>query len=254
MSQHPIEQPIEGLEARLRQAGRDLVYPPTPQLAGAGPSQRAARPVRARRLAWGAIMALLLGMVVLLAVPPVRAAVLDLLRLGAVRIFLVEPTPSATRPAATARPTATPLASLLDLAGETSLAEARARVGFPLRWPAKLEVPERVFVQNNFGGPLVVLVWLEPGRPEQVRLSLHILGPNTAAGKSAPELVQETTVNGQPALWVVGAHFFELEDGNFDLRRLVEGNVLIWTEEALTYRLETRLSLEEAVELAESLR
>jgi hypothetical protein len=37
------------------------------------------------------------------------------------------------------------------------------------------------------------------------------------------------------------------------MRRLVEGNVLIWFENGLTYRLESDLSLEETVRVAESL-
>jgi hypothetical protein len=38
-----------------------------------------------------------------------------------------------------------------------------------------------------------------------------------------------------------------------DFIRLIEGNVLIWTEGDLTYRIETDLSLEEAIRIAESL-
>jgi hypothetical protein len=38
-----------------------------------------------------------------------------------------------------------------------------------------------------------------------------------------------------------------------DQRRLVSGHVLIWEEDGLTYRLETDLSMEEAVAIAESL-
>jgi hypothetical protein len=39
-----------------------------------------------------------------------------------------------------------------------------------------------------------------------------------------------------------------------DMRRLVEGNVLVWEQDGLTYRLETKLSLSEAVKIAESLK
>jgi hypothetical protein len=35
--------------------------------------------------------------------------------------------------------------------------------------------------------------------------------------------------------------------------RLIDGHVLIWTDGNLTYRLETDLSLEEALKVAESL-
>jgi hypothetical protein len=39
-----------------------------------------------------------------------------------------------------------------------------------------------------------------------------------------------------------------------DFRRLVEGQVLIWEADGITYRLETELSMEEAVAIAESLK
>ena len=70
---------------------------------------------------------------VILAVPPVRAAVLDWIRIGAVRIFLIQPSPTPVptalpeTPAPTALPSPTPLPSVLDLSGETSLADARKR-------------------------------------------------------------------------------------------------------------------------------
>lgn len=262
MSQQPVEQPLEALAERLIQAGHYLAYPSTPDIAGtvqqrlAG--QPAHRPRRSQQLAWTvAIMVIVIG-AVLLAVPSVRAAALEVLRLGAVRIFLIEPTPTArpSQPANTpGMPAPTPISSVLDLAGETTLAEAQRQVDFPIRLPTEPEglgPPDKVFLQN-LGGPFIVLIWLEPNQPDQVQLSLHQLGPNTFAEKGAPELIQETIVKGQRALWVTGPHFFELRNGTHDIRRLVEGHVLIWTEDEITYRLETGLPLKQAVRLAESL-
>jgi hypothetical protein len=138
------------------------------------------------------------------------------------------------------------------------LADAREETGFPVRLPAyppDLGPPDRVFLQNP-GGPMLVLVWLEPGQPDQVRLSLHQFGPGTFAQKFEPELVEETTVNGQRALWTEGPYLLQiLRNGrvDLDLTRLVSGHVLIWVEGDITYRLETDLPLEEAVRIAESL-
>lgn len=273
------EPALEPWETRLRVAAGAFPYPPTPDLAGAVERRLpgAARPAVGRRWAWAVAVALfLLGG--LLAVPQVRAAVLEFLQIGAVRIFLVEPTPTATppvtplpaatppvtpaaapSPTATPRPTPTPLVSVLDLAGETTLAEAETRAGFPIRLPAQppdLGPPDRVFLQD-LGGPVVVLVWLEPGRPEAVRLSLHMLGPGTAGQKFEPPVVQETTVNGRPAVWTEGPYLLQFQRGrrvDFDTRRLVEGHVLLWVEGEITYRLETDLPLAAAVRIAESLR
>jgi hypothetical protein len=267
MSQPELEQPQQPLEARLIRAAGQFPYPATPDLAGS--VRRMAQPAPTgqplSRLAW-AVLVLIIVASVLLAVPPVRAAVLEVLRFGAVRIFLVEPTPAPTlppptaspaaRPTATPRPTPTSLTSLLDLAGETTLAEVEAQVGFPIRlptYPPDLGPPDQVFLQD-FDGPLLVLVWLAPNQPDQVRLSLHQLGPGTFAGKGAPSLIVETSVNGKPALWLEGEHLLTLRNGNFGPRRLVDGQVLIWVEDEITYRLETDLMLEEAVRVAESVR
>jgi hypothetical protein len=42
-------------------------------------------------------------------------------------------------------------------------------------------------------------------------------------------------------------------NGNIDFVRMIAGHVLIWAEGDVTYRLETSLSMEEAVRVAESL-
>ena len=266
MSQRLPKQSIEALEARLQQRASHFPYPPTPDIAGqlSGQPNHRVRPAISliRPLAWGMVTLVLL-LVILLGVPSVRAAVVEFLRLGVVRIYLTEPTPTSTTlpgetPASTKpRPsaTATPLASLIDMAGETTLAQAQAQLDFPIRLPSvppDLGPPDKVYLQD-FEGPLVVLVWLEPDNPGKIRLSLHLLGPNSFAGKGGPETVEETTVHGQPALWVSGPHLFWLRDRQAAIRRLVEGNTLIWTEGEITYRLETNLSLAEAIKIAESL-
>lgn len=268
-------EPDETWEARLRRTAQSFAYPATPNLAGMVRARLAEesrlepgpRLGMSRRLTW-AVLVILLMLGGLLAIPQVRAAVVAYLQLGAVRIFLVEPTPSPTPAAsslaegpatATPRPSPTPLTSLLDLAGETTLAEAETKTGFPVRlptYPADLGLPERVFLQD-MNGPMVVLVWLDPAQPQGVSLSLHQFGPGTFAAKGNPTTVQETQVNGQPAIWAKGPYLLQIRRGgqiDYDLRRLVEGHVLIWVEGELTYRLESDLTLAEAVRVAESLR
>jgi len=44
-----------------------------------------------------------------------------------------------------------------------------------------------------------------------------------------------------------------MRGGDLEFTRLIEGHVLIWTMGDVTYRLETELSLEEAIKIAESL-
>jgi hypothetical protein len=259
--------------ARVQSLAHSFSYPPTPDIAGTVREQLAARQVsrkpgpRPRQLAWAALIILII-LGGLLAVPQVRAAVVEFLQIGAIRIFLVEPTPTPTPSPAPAasnatstplpRPSPTPLASLLDLAGETTLAEAQARVDFPIRLPAyptDLGPPDWVFLQD-LEGPIVILVWAEPNQPDQVRLSLHLVGPGAFLGKGSPVTIRETTVNGQQAYWTEGPYLLQIRRGSQveeDIRRLIEGHVLIWTEQEITYRLETGLPLTEAVRIAESL-
>src|SRR3990172_5034110 len=125
--------PAERWQAHLAAVAAGFPYPATPNLAPAvrralGPA--ASRPAPRRGLAWAGLAAAGMLIAALLAVPGVRAGLLEFLQIGAVRIQLgptatptasptAAPSPSGTPPAptATARPTPTLLASVLDLAG-----------------------------------------------------------------------------------------------------------------------------------------
>jgi hypothetical protein len=77
------------------------------------------------------------------------------------------------------------------------------------------------------------------------------------AMKGVPRVIERTSVHGRPAVWTLGPYVLEyVVDGRRDYqsRRLVDGHVLIWEESDITYRLETDVSLEEAIKIAESLR
>jgi hypothetical protein len=208
-----------------------------------------------RRILLAAAVLILITLCGLMAVPQVRAAVLEVIRIGVITIFQGQPAPT---PAGTVQPTPT-ARSLMDLAGATTLSDAQRRIEFPLRvpaYPADLGAPDHIFLQN-YGGPYVVLVWMDNQQPEKVRLSLHQLGPGTFAMKGEVGTIVETTVNGQRALWTEGPYLLQfLVNGRLEERaeRLVTGRVLIWTDGRITYRLETDLSLNEARRIAESLR
>lgn len=258
-----MKQPTEPRWAeRVHTVARRFAYPPTPDLAGAVQQRLADRSAlsgqRRMRPALAFLLALALLISGLLAVPPVRAAIVEWLQIGAVRIWLVEPTPTPLQTTQPPRPTATPLATLFNLAGATTLAAAQQKAGFPIRLPtdpADLGAPDGVYYQE-LGGPAVVLVWLEPTQPTRARFSLHILGATVFAEKGNVRQLEQTTVNGQPAFWTEGPYLLAYRRGNavdWDIRHLVEGHVLLWTEDQLTYRLETSTSLVEAVHMAESL-
>jgi hypothetical protein len=269
----PIQRPPdEQWEEAVRRSAGTFAYPATPDMADrviarltAGRAGHLRPSPRRLQPAWviAIILALLIGA---LAVPPVRAALLEFLQIGSVRIWLAEPTatpvPSPTPPAARTppvRPAPTPLASIFDLTGETTLAEAEARAGLSIRlptYPPDLRAPDAVFYQH-LGGPVVVLVWVHPERPDEAKMSLHILGEGAMAEKGNPTVVMTTTVNGEMAAWTQGPYVLAYGQGSppeWQMRQLVSGRVLVWVEDGLTYRLESELPLEEAVRVAESLR
>jgi len=268
-------QDLHTRQEHLRKWSQDFPYPATPDIAGSiarhlQGEARFAQPLRPR-LAWG-IIALVFLLGVLMAVPTVRAQVLEFLQIGAIRIFLVEPTPTAAHvftqtpvqagqpesPTASATPSPSPgvYPSISELAGETSLAEARSQLDFPIwlpTYPSDLGQPDRVFLQD-LGGQSVLLVWMDPAEPDRIRLNLLLMGPGTFAEKVTSSVIEETTVNGQRAIWTEGPHLLHLGGSIHDYVPLVvKGNVLIWGEEEVTYRLETDLPLDEAVRVAESL-
>ncbi len=147
-------------------------------------------------------------------------------------------------------------ASILDLAGETSLAEAAEAAGFALmlpKYPPDLKEPQRVYAQKINGTPVVILVWLKKENPEEVRLALYQIGEGDVFFKKMMENVEETSVNGTWALWIEGPYVLTTTDGNVEERRMVEGHTLVWSAGGQTYRLESDLPLEEARKIAESL-
>jgi hypothetical protein len=260
------------IEKQLAQARREFIYPPTPDIA-AQATIKIGRPARTqvrwrRGAAWAAGL-LILILAILLAVPPVRAQILEFLQFGAIRIFLSTPTPTPTAlPTQTAIPgtltpapslTPSPIPSLLDLDGETTLTQAQQGVNFPIllpSYPAELGLPDKVYLQDQ-SGPTVILAWLQPGDPTQVRMSLIEFGPGSLASKYFSDKITSTTVNGKNALWLQGNHALVLQKrdasaGNVEL--MVNANVLLWTDGDITYRLESSLPLEEARRVAESLK
>jgi hypothetical protein len=109
---------------------------------------------------------------------------------------------------------------------------------------------------------MVVMVWLDPNQPGVAQLSLFQLIEGAGLAEKMVthiEVVERTTVNGQPAAWVRGPHtltFIESPStAHFQQHMLVEGNVLLWQgqDNIVTYRLETTLPKAEAIKIAESL-
>ena len=258
-------------ETQLHSIAQELKYPRTPNIAGSVTARLrgTARPrLISRTVAWSLAIVLVLFASLML-IPPARAAILEFIQIGVVRIFRAEPTPAPPpnqEPPAQVLPvTATPVATmqplipiLKNLAGEATLEEAQKETKnyYPIllpSYPADLGQPDYVFVQDA-DGPMTILVWTDPQNPDQVLMSLHFLPPGSwAIKKMEPTVIEETSVNGQQAVWTTGPYLMRLTNGDMQLTRMINGHVLIWEGANVTYRLETDLPLEEAVKVAESL-
>jgi hypothetical protein len=279
MNTHPDEffdEHLKGIASRFR-------YPPTPDVAGKVMKrlETGSRSRAKMRSAWVVTSLLVLLLVVLFAVPGVRAEIIRFFQVGVVRILPATPTQPvevplpqvpttatlmATLPTtATPQSTTTPLGSqyeppysvsMAGLAGETTLADAQSNLPFKIRlpeYPADLGAPNRVFLQED--GQMVILVWTDPNDPQKALLSLYEIGPGgVIIQKFEPRVIQETQVNGQYAVWVQGPYMLQLTNGMYDFRRLVQGNTLIWEEDKITYRLESNRTLEDTLKIAESLK
>jgi hypothetical protein len=264
----------ELFEKQLSSIARGLDYPRTPDVAGLVMKRLSAEATGdrgqgrfvSRRLAWS-LTAVLVLFASLMLIPPARAAILEFIQIGIVRIFRAESTqvapPQQEFPATIAPVTATPAITseplipiLEQMAGEVTLEKAQQTVNYPIllpSYPPDLGQPDRVFVQEA-EGDMTILVWVDPQRPDQIQMSLHMIPPGSwAVDKMDPARIEETTVNGQHAVWAVGPYPIRFSNGNLDFIRLVDGHVLIWTDGQITYRLETELDMQEAIRIAESL-
>lgn len=261
-------QPDESWETTVRDIARDFSYPATPNIAREV-NQRLMKPRRPvlAVLKW-AVVVLLALMVVIVSVPQVRAFVVEIIRIGAIQIFVGQPTATPTpRPAATGTPTDSQparfdLASALQMPNETTFEDAVKQLNSSIQlptYPDGIGKPDHVYVQQMGQGVLVTLVWTIPDQPDHVWLTLDVLNERLIANKyiDADEQIHNVQVNKTPAQWLTGLHeigFFSTENQIF---RRVNGGVLIWLVGQygkLTYRLEGASSSDEAVRIAESMR
>ncbi len=248
-------------ETRLKELTGEFSYPATPPIARKVMARIRKPVLPSRKLAWTLVIVLITFMS-LMAVPTVRAAVIEFIQIGVVRIFpsnepVNEPVVNPTPPVKSTVPAPTSIIPFLkSIAGETSLEAARLIARYPIAlptYPADLGEPDRVFVQEA-AEAMVILVWTDEENPQQVEMSLHLIPQYSwVIKKTNPTVIQMTTVNGGQAAWTTGPYPLIVNNGDIQYTRLIEGHVLIWTQGDLTYRLETDLSMEEAIKIAESL-
>jgi hypothetical protein len=255
-------------ENRLHSIASKMEYPRTPDIVRSVTArlQPSTRPrLISKALAWSLTVVLVLCSSLML-IPTARAAIIEFIQVGVVRIFRGEPTPAPVQetPASTVPVTTTPIPAsdllpiLKQIAGKTTLDSAQKAVEYSIllpTYPAELGEPDLVYVQEA-EGIMTILVWLDPQQSDEILLSLHFIPTGSwAINKMNPEVVQETNVNGHKAVWAEGPYPLKLygSDSGMEFTRLIDGHVLIWADGDITYRLETDQSLEEALKIAESL-
>jgi hypothetical protein len=244
---------VNELELQLQALGRELAFPPAPDLVG---RVRAAT-ARPRRASWRrplviALAALAVAVGAVLAVPDARSTILRWIGIGSVRVELVDELPDV------------PVRTTLPLGEEVSRAEARRLFGRPLLRPRldDLGEPDAVYFGLGPGGTRVTYLW---GAREKPKLLLQqfrgavdaglgkkvVQDKKTARGTS----VRFATVNGRPALGLFGEpHFLMYLDPRtgepVEDQVYLAGNVLLWESGDLTLRLEGDLEFAEMLRIA----
>lgn len=212
------------------------------------------RPIpRPKRLLAAAAVAVVVAVAGALAAPGARHAVADWLGIGSVRLTYTGEIPGDTDRA-------------YDLGTPVPLAEAFDRAAWPLSMPSGMGDPDGVFVGRPTGS--VTLVWAASAELPEVDesgigLLLGAIPGATDAGAVSKQATSGTTVElvrvgDSPAYWIAGEPHRLLvtdPDGQIvaDATRLA-GNTLLWTDGDVTYRLESALDRDEAVDLASDMR
>jgi hypothetical protein len=249
------------VDTELRELGRWLEVPPEPDVPGAVRArlQTAAPLDRPHRRMWRAAAVLVAFVTVaagiVVASPQVRAALLDVLRVGSVEVH-PGPAPTATTPAGP------PTVGL----HATTLAVAAQSADFHLYVPADpLRHPDEVLVEN---GPRPTYVALRyrpgPGRPPASTGGLavqidEIAGDGTRFFEKYLDGAgaRRVQVGGFPGVWIDGPHELIVVDRAGEVRveqpRLAT-RTLVWQRDGVTLRLEADLTLPQALAVATALR
>jgi hypothetical protein len=239
---------VSELELELRELR--IEWPETPDIASAVEPRLAAPPARRRRWrldrpGWQlAVAATALLIAVVMAIPPARAAVLDLLGLGSVRITREEPSSFGR-----------------ELALGDPVTLERARDAFPVLLPDELGEPDGVYLyEHPQMGPRVDLVYRTDSGRLLVTEFRAVATPLIEKTLGTGAKLERLRVDGDPAFFISGApHGFaylnpDTGDANFEEQRLAGNTLLVERSDGVLVRMEADFTRDEAVALAESLR
>ena len=255
------------LEQRLIDLGPRL-YPPTPDLATQVRHRLESEPVgrtpTPRPTIW-LVAALLIALVSgLVLFPEARNAIADRLGLPGVSIRWVDEVPT---------PEPSQIGAPLLLGRQVTLDEAQAAVDFPVRVPtaAGFNAPDEIYLLDQVEGAMVSFVYpVAPGLPASDETGVGalltqfrgeadrgLIEKGLPDDGARPTNLDAVAVSGEPGFWISGAphgFFFVCYDvGECRQERYrLAGNVLLWEQDGVTLRLESSLSHEDALAIAES--
>lgn len=256
------------LERALAQLGVELVFPETPDVAGAV-RHRLEQAVRARRRAPSrralvvAFVALAVAVGAAMAVPAARSAILEFFGLRGATVQRVE-----TLPPVETQPHAPDSPAELELGSPVPVVDGFVRVKWPdLVVPEALGPPDAAYHSPVVPGGKLSLVY-EPGAgvPRSRYTGVGILVTEFHGGLAPSYVdklvdlgttVERLRVGAHPAIWLEGGpHFvaFRSPSGEFgeEVGRLA-GNTLLVQRGQLLVRIEGELERDRAVEIARSL-
>ncbi|HEV2780304.1 MAG TPA: hypothetical protein VGX25_13005 [Actinophytocola sp.] len=244
---------LDVVEVALRDLGAHLAVPEPPDVTDAVLARLDEPPARPRfgqsRLVKVAavVLAVLVALGALITVsPPVRAAVLNLLRFAGIELRTDSAPPASLPPS----PAPLPNERVVDLP------TARQLSRFPVAVAEALGPPERVLLIDGTPPRMVSLLY----RGGTVRLdqfdgTLDLALYKKLVGGEGFDWVQRP--GGEPAIWVDRPHevVYVDRDGHEHVESArLSGRTLIWQAGNVTMRLEGDLSVGEALEIAGSVR
>lgn len=248
------------LEAALIGVGRQIVYPPVPDLSSSVRAHLDAHPRPAARrfrfLRPAVLSSLLAAIVVVTSVlalsPDSRAAVASWFHVIGVRIEFGGSAPG-------------PIGKGLNLGRRVSLSEAQRDTAFPILVPDEPGLPDEVYTGTP---PLTRSVSLlyraRRGLPRSAATGAGLLITEYENAfldvkfLSSPSSITPLTILGDRAIWISGLPHvvYDIDAKGRLLRDTIRlaGNVLIWYHSGITIRLEGRVSMERAIAIARSMR
>jgi hypothetical protein len=232
------------LERALRELGREVEFPPEPDLTAevarrlrTEPAPRRASLLARRPLAV-ALAVLAVALAAAFAVPQTRAAILDLFRIGGAEIERVE-----TLPPAEERGLSVP-------GGPVSLDEARDAAAFDLRVPDDYDA---VYLDTAFRGGMISFV----DRDDRIVVTAFrgLATPFVEKSAGPGTRIRQVEIQGNVGYWLAGRrHVVVFGDEADEIReRRMAGNVLLWESGPVSYRIEGARTLAQALDIAEGL-